>query len=114
MPGIHPIIDAEETLTLAQAAARLPRVAGKVRSVASVRAWIAGTRAGGRVVRLEAVRVGRQWFTSAEAIGRFLAASSPAAAAAIQSASAARVAAEREKRSALALLDDIRRECRAS
>jgi hypothetical protein len=67
----------ETVLNLAQAAARLPGHRDNARlHPVTIQRWIlAGIRApGGRLVRLEAVRVGSRWLTSAEAIDRFAAA----------------------------------------
>jgi hypothetical protein len=96
--ALHPIL-AETRLTLAEAAARLPPVGGKPRSVASLRAWVSGVKVGERTVRLDAVKVGRQWWTSAEAVGRFLAASSAATGPAEVQTPAERSAAVRAKKS---------------
>lgn len=113
MSVIHPILESEETLTLAQAAARLPRIGGKVRSTESVCAWVTrGIRVGSRVVKLEAVRVGRQWHTSAEAIGRFLAATSPTATRPVEPPSVTRARAASQKARLLAEFEEARRECR--
>lgn len=65
----------EEALTLAQAAARLPGRKGQHPHPATVGRWC---ERGIRGVRLESIAVGGTVFTSAEALGRFLARLNPA------------------------------------
>jgi hypothetical protein len=70
----------ETTLSLSQAARRLPpgRKGAPV-SLACVLRWVLdGSRApDGRVVKLEAVRLGGRWLTSLEALQRFAEALTP-------------------------------------
>ena len=62
-------LQTETLLTLSQAAAILPRDArGKRVHVASIRRWI---RNGPPDRRLEALKMGRKWITSVEALQRF-------------------------------------------
>jgi hypothetical protein len=85
MCGDHTMTDAttiltETTLSLAQAARRLPPGRnGAPCSLQCVLRWVLnGSRAlDGKLVRLEAVRLGGRWITSAEAIARFAAALTP-------------------------------------
>jgi hypothetical protein len=70
----------EEMLSLAQAAARLPRGRGN-RPVhfSTILRWIlAGVRGpAGEKVKLEGIRLGDRWLTSAEALQRFAEALTP-------------------------------------
>lgn len=109
---IHPVLG-ETTLTLAAAAGHLPPIAGKPRSVASLRAWIAGVKVGGRTVRLEAVKVGRQWYTSAEALGRFLDASVPTEQRAVPTPAARATATQSQKTRLLAEFAEARKAVRS-
>jgi hypothetical protein len=76
------IILTESTLSLAQAARRLPPGRrGAPVSLACVLRWVLdGSRApDGTKVRLEAVRLGGRWITSVAALARFAAALTPMA-----------------------------------
>jgi hypothetical protein len=73
-------LTAENMLSLAQAARRLPPGRrGRPVSLSCVLRWVLEGAPGpdGRRVRLEAVRIGGRWLTSAEALGRFAAALTP-------------------------------------
>ncbi len=71
----------EDAVGLAEAAQALPgRNGGRVNQ-STVQRWIRHgiRRPDGTVVRLEAVRLGRRWITSKQAVARFVAALSPSA-----------------------------------
>jgi hypothetical protein len=87
----------ETTLSLSQAASRLPgtRANNRLHPTTLMRWILRGTRtADGRTVRLEGVRCGNRWVTSVEAISRYVSALTPStppeAAAAPRSPSACR------------------------
>jgi len=68
------IIINETTISLSQAARRLPPGRkGAPTSLACILRWVlAGSRgAGGQKVKLEAIRLGGRWITSVEALARF-------------------------------------------
>jgi hypothetical protein len=70
----------ENILSLAEAASRLPSFRrGRPVTASCVLRWVLdGVKTpGGKKVRLEAVRVGRRWLTSLEAMDRFAAAQTP-------------------------------------
>jgi hypothetical protein len=70
----------ETMLGLPAAARRLPCFrSDRPVSPSTVWRWIKdGVRlANGRIIRLEAIRLGARWVTSAEALGRFVAAQTP-------------------------------------
>jgi hypothetical protein len=70
----------ETTISLAQAAARLPsnRLDRPVTASCVLRWVLTGVKVpGGGRVKLEAVRLGGRWLTSVEALGRFAAAQTP-------------------------------------
>jgi hypothetical protein len=70
----------ESLLTLPQAAALLPGRRGRPVSVASLTRWIQqGVRGpAGQRVRLEGVRLGGRWLTTAQALDRFVGRLTPA------------------------------------
>src|SRR3954447_6398168 len=73
-------LTSEPALTLSQAAKLVPSYrAGRATHVSRLVRWIVnGVRADdGRVVRLEAMRLGGQWVTSAAALQRFAEAMTP-------------------------------------
>ena len=76
-PGTRPVLLHEELLTLAEAVRRLPVINGKRHSPSTLWRWC---RYGINGVRLEHVRVGRKLVTSCEAMDRFFAALTEAAA----------------------------------
>jgi hypothetical protein len=99
-----PAIDiaAETLITLPSAARRLPPFRnGRPVSASTIWRWITVgiNRAGGYVVRLEAVRLGGRWLTSVEALTRFAMALTPDRGAADVQAPTARTAAQRERAS---------------
>jgi hypothetical protein len=71
---IHPLVG-ERLLSFAAAARLLPSRAGGHVHASTLWRWCTSgaCRPGGGRVRLERVRIGGTWFTSAEAISRFLA-----------------------------------------
>ena len=74
-------VEIETLMGVAEAARKVPSPRpGRRVCPATVTRWITGgIHVGdGRRVRLEAVKVGGSWVTSAEAIGRFIAATTPA------------------------------------
>jgi hypothetical protein len=79
----------ETLLSLAEAARRLPpgRL-GRPVSASTLFRWIvAGLRvADGRTVRLQAIKIGGRWLTSAEALTRFAAALTPSLDSSVESA----------------------------
>lgn len=79
-PSIQSEIIAGDALGLSAAARLLPAHRGEGRASAStIWRWIrTGTRTGdGRVVRLEAARIGGRWLTSKAAITRYMSALTP-------------------------------------
>src|SRR4051794_23630272 len=73
-------LNSEPALTLAQAAKLVPSYrAGRATHVSRLVRWIVnGVRAvDGRIIKLEAMRLGGQWVTSAAALHRFAEAMTP-------------------------------------
>ncbi len=74
MSNVLEEILAGDSLTLAGAAALLPshRGAGRLQ-LSTIWRWVTvGTRAGGRIVKLEAARCGGRWLTSRAALRRYI------------------------------------------
>jgi hypothetical protein len=63
----------EQPLPLSEAARRLPPYRGKATHLSTVLRWVlTGARGpAGEKIRLEAIRLGGRWLTSAEALQRF-------------------------------------------
>jgi len=84
-PSIPPVlaeIQSGEGLSLSAAGRLFPgHRGGRAVDPSTVFRWVTkGTTAGGRTVRLEAVRAGSRWLTSRSAVARFVAALTDAAA----------------------------------
>jgi hypothetical protein len=79
--NLSPLLRGEKLISLAAAARLLPgHRGGNHVHPATLSRWIAkGTRTpDGRLVRLEAVRAGSRWLTTAEAVGRYIERLTPA------------------------------------